>query len=261
MIKLELIKGTFKRDIALTATHPMRILVIKEGNGLLCMNSGDYDLKHGRIFFIPEEGLVRLEGVITTGYWLNFCTSLYAEFLKQHLDPLAKNLFLNLSFRDLSGNRLEKAFNLLAQLQKEIEINKDLPLISQCLSLFLGFTAGFDGYLVALTPDELQHTIKFKALLENYYKKEKAIQFYAREMGMSPRKLNGFLDRILGKSLFVLIKDRIMREAEVLLLDSEYTVEEIAGILGFSNAENFGTTFRRYKGVSLSQFSNTENKN
>ncbi|OWK70886.1 helix-turn-helix domain-containing protein [Pedobacter sp. AJM] len=261
MVKLKLIKGTFKREFALAATHPMRILVIKEGNGLLCMNSGDYELKNGRIFFIPEEGLVRLEGEITTGYWLNFCSSLYAEFLKQHLDPLAKNLFLNLSFRDLSGNRLEKAFNLLDQLKKEIEVNRDLALLSQCLSLFLGFTAGFDGYLAALTLDELQQTIRFKAILENFYKKEKAIRFYAREMGMSPRKLNAFLDHVLGKSLFVLIKDRIMREAEVLLLDSEYTVDEIAIILGFSNAANFGIAFRRYKGISLSQFSNTENEN
>ena len=258
MIKLELIKGIFKREIALTATHPMRILVIKDGNGFLCMNSGDYELKNGRIFFIPEEGLVRIEGEILQGYWLNFSSSLYAEFLKQHLDPLAKNLFLNLSFRDWSGDALKKAFSLLAQLKKEMDLKKDSMLLSQCLSLFLGFTAGFDGYLTALTQDELQLILKFKAVFEKYYKKEKSIQFYANQMEMSPRKLNAFLDRILGKSLFVLIKDRVMREAELLLLHSEYSIDEISYILGFPNAVNFSTNFRRYKGISVSQFSNNE---
>ena len=58
MIKLEVIKGIFKRETALAAAYPIRMLIIKEAEGFLCMNSGDYELKDGRIFFIPEEGLV-----------------------------------------------------------------------------------------------------------------------------------------------------------------------------------------------------------
>lgn len=261
MIKLKLIKGIFKRESALAATHPMRILVIKEASGFLCMNSGDYELINGRIFFIPEEGLVRLEGEIMVGYWLTFNNSLYLEFLQQHLDPMAKNLFLKLSFRDLDNEELAKASGLLAQLKKEIENKKDIRFLSQYLSLFLGFTAGIEGFLAALTLDELQQTLRFRAILENFYKREKSIQFYAEGMGMSPRKLNSFLGRVLGKSLFVLIKDRVMREAELMLLHSEYTVDEIARILGFPNASNFSETFRRYKGISISQFSNAENEN
>lgn len=257
MIKLEVIKGIFKRETALAAAYPIRMLIIKEAEGFLCMNSGDYELKDGRIFFIPEEGLVRLEGEIINGYWLNFTNLLYSEFLLQHLEPLAKNLFLNLSFRDLDDEGLKKAFKLLEQIKKEIEAKQDRRYLSQHLSLFLGFTAGFDGYLAASTLDDLQKTLRFRAILENFYKSEKSIQFYADGMGMSPRKLNAFLDRVLGKSLFVLIKDRVMREAEELLLNSDYTVDEIAGMLGFQHASNFSTTFKRYKGISVSQFSNS----
>lgn len=256
MIKLEVIKGTFKRESALTATYPMRVLIIKEANGCLCMNSGDYNLTNGRIFFIPEEGLVRLEGEIISGYWLNFSSALYSEFLLQHLDPMAKNLFLNLSFRDLDGNGLKKAFGLIEQLKKDIEARNDIKFLSQYLSLFLGFTAGFDGYLAALTLDELQQTLRFRAILENFYKREKSIEFYAEGMGMSPKKLNSFLDKVLGKSLFVLIKGRVMREAEELLLHSDYTVDEIAIMLGFQRTSNFSDAFKRYKGISVSQFSN-----
>ncbi|MGM9478909.1 helix-turn-helix domain-containing protein [Pedobacter sp. GSP4] len=255
MIQLEPISGIFKRERALQAIYPMRMLIVKEGKGFLCMNSGDYKLLDHRIFFIPEEGLVRLEGQIVSGYWLNFSSMLYAEFLLQHLDPLAKNLFLNLSFRDLEGTEFTKTYSLLHQLQKEIKAKKDMPFLAQYLSLFLGFTAGLDGYLAALTLDELQYVLRFRAILEQFYRQERAIQFYAEGMGMSPSKLNRFLDRVLGKSLAVLIKDRIMREAEELLRNSDYTVDEIAGILGFEQTVNFSTTFRRYKGMSVSQFS------
>lgn len=255
MIQLAPISGVFNRERALQATYPMRMLIVKEGTGFLCMNSGDLKLVDKRIFFIPEEGLVRLEGQIKSGYWLNFSSMLYAEFLLQHLDPLAKNLFLNLSYRDLKPQESVKTYSLLDQLKKEIDAKKDLRFLAQYLSLFLGFTAGLDGYLAALTLDELQQVLRFRAILEQYYRVERGIQFYADGMGMSTGKLNKFLDRVLGKSLTVLIKDRIMREAEELLLHSDFSVDQIAGILGFEQTSKFLTSFRRHKGVSVHQFS------
>ncbi|SDE00323.1 helix-turn-helix transcriptional regulator [Pedobacter soli] len=255
MIQLEPISGIFKRERALLAAFPMRMLIVKEGAGFLCMNSGDYMLASGRIFFIPEEGLVRLEGEIKSGYWLTFSSLLYAEFLLQHLDPMAKNLFLNLSFRDLAQQESTKTYSLLDQLRREINARNDLPFLAQYLSLFLGYTAGLDGYLAALTLDELQQVLRFRAILEQYYKQERAIQFYAEGMGMSASKLNRFLDRVLGKSLAALIKDRIMREAEALLTHSDYSIDEIANLLGFEQTANFNSSFKRYKGISVFQFS------
>jgi AraC family transcriptional regulator, transcriptional activator of pobA len=255
MIKLEPIKGFFHRERALQAIYPMCMLIVCEGSGFLCMNSGDYALLNGRIFFIPEEGLVRLDGEITSGYWLSFSSLLYAEFLLQHLDPQAKNLFLKLSFKDLDPQKSTKTYNLLDQLKKEIDHKRDMPFIAQYLSLFLGFTAGLDGYLAALTLDDLQQVLRFRAILEQFYKQERSIQFYAEGMGMSHGKLNKFLDRVLGKSFAVLIKERVMREAEELLLHSDYTIDEIAALLGFEQTTNFSTSFKRHKGMSVLQFS------
>ncbi|WP_082458703.1 helix-turn-helix domain-containing protein [Pedobacter sp. Leaf216] len=255
MIQLEPISGVFNRERALQAIYPMRMLIVKEASGSLCMNSGDYDLMPQRIFFIPEEGLVRLEGKITSGYWLNFSSLLYAEFLLQHLDPLAKNLFINLSYRDLTHPESSKTYSLLDQLKREINAKKDIRFMAQYLSLFLGFTAGLDGYLAALTLDELQQVLRFRAILEQYFRTERSILFYAEGMGMSTGKLNKFLDRVLGKSLTVLIKDRIMREAEELLIQSEFSVDEIADMLGFEQTTKFMTSFKRHKGISALQFS------
>lgn len=254
MIQLEIIKGKYKKESALPAAYPMRILLIKNASGYLLMNSGDYALQSGRIFFIPEEGLVRLEAEIDEAYWLTFSSVLYAEFLLQHLDPLAKNLFLKLSYRDLNQNESTKTYSLIGQLKNEINAKRGVPFLSQYLSLFLGYTADLDGYLAALTLDELQNVLRFKAILDQCYKTERAVTFYADGMGVSPRKLNQFLDKVLGKTLSVLIKDRIMREAEELLQHSEYTVEEIAAILGFEQVSSFNAAFKRYKGISITKF-------
>lgn len=257
MIELQAINGHFKREIALQAKYPMRILLVKEANGFLCMNSGDYPLKsekYGRIFFIPEEGLVRLEGHVQSAHWISFSSFIYAEFLMQHLDPLAKNLFLNLSYRDLKDDA-DKTFSLFNQLKKHLDAQAEWPFLAQNMSLFLGFTAGLDGYLAAWTPDELDKVLRFKAILEQYFKSERSIQFYAEGMGLSPRGLNNFLAKVLGKSFSVLIRDRIMREAEQLLLHSDFSVDEIANMLGFTQTINFSSSFKRHKGVSVNQFS------
>ncbi len=255
MIQLDVFKGIYKKEWGLKAIYPLRMLIVKEGKGILHMNSGDYELKSNRVFFIPEEGIIRLNGEIKFGYWLSFSCVLYEEFILQHLDPSAKNLFLTLSFRDLSEALSLKTFGLLEQLKMEIEAQKDISFLAQYLSLFLGLTAGLSGYLAALSSDDLQLVLRFRAILEQFYKRQKTINFYAEGMGMSPGKLNAFLDRVLSKSLSVLLRDRIIREAEELLIHSEHSVDEIAAILGFEKTSNFTTTFRRYKGISALQFS------
>lgn len=253
MIQLESINGTFKKERALQAIYPIRVLVIKEGSGWLCMNSGSYKLINGRVFFIPEEGLVRLEAEIESGYWLTFSSFLYAEFLLQHLDPLAKSLFLKLSYRDLDGEST-KAYRLLDQLKIDIEADRDLPFLSQYISLFLGYASGLDGYLEASSLDELQQVLRFRAILEQFYRRERFIEFYAEGMGMGVKKFKLFLRRVLGKSLASLIRDRIMREAEQLLIETEYSIDEIAEILGFEQTRNFYQTFKRHKGKSVIKF-------
>ena len=258
MIQLELINGTFKRDKALHAVFPIRVLIIKEGSGTLCMNSGDYELLNNRVFFIPEEGLVRLDAKIKCGYWLTFSSFVYAEFLLQNLDPAAKNLFLSLSYRDL-GDESDKAFSLIDSLERDIAAERDLPFLAQYISLFLGLASGLDGYLAASSLDELQQVLRFRAILEQFYKSERSGIFYAQGMGMSVKKFKAFLAKVLGKSLSTLIRDRIMREAEQLLIHGEYSVDEISKLLGFERTINFSTSFKRHKGISIYQFNLQQN--
>ena len=46
-----------------------------------------------------------------------------------------------------------------------------------------------------------------------------------------------------------------VREAEELLMHSDFSIDQIAGILGFEQTENFTKSFKRYKGISVLRFS------
>ncbi|MFC3562993.1 AraC family transcriptional regulator [Pedobacter jamesrossensis] len=254
MIQLENIKGNFKRDKALNAEHPIRVLIVKEASGLLCMNSGDYVLSPGRVFFIPEEGIIRLEGEVISAYWLSFSSLLYSEFLLQHRDVQSRNLFMALSFKDLNSMQAQKAFSLLEQLKREIIAKRDISYLAQYLSLLLGFSAVLNAELMDLSVDELQQVLRFRAILEQYFKIERSTEFYASGMGMSSRKLNSFLKKAFAKNLPDLLFARLIREAEELLIHTDYSMSMIAEILGFEQANSFTSSFKRSKGVSAVEF-------
>jgi len=254
MIQLENISGLYKRERGLDAYFPMRVLIIKEASGFLCMNSGDYELRPGRVFFIPEEGIIRLEANIKSAYWLSFTSYLFIEFLQQHPDPQAKNLFLTLSYKDLDQNKLIKMVNLIEQLKKDIKLKKDISLLSQYIYLFLGYASGLDVMLKVLTPDEMQQLLRFRAILEQYFKSERTTGFYTEGMGMSTKKLNNFLESILGKNLLTIIKERLVREAEELLINSDYSIAEISESLGCGRVSAFNATYKKYKGISVAEF-------
>jgi len=254
MIQLEDIKGRFKRDKALNAEFPIRVLIIKEATGLLCMNSGDYVLSPGRVFFIPEEGIIRLEGEIISAYWLSFSSLLYSEFLLQHRDSQSRNLFMSLSFKDLTNIQSQKAFTLLQQLKREIIAKRDVSYLAQYLSLILGFSAVLNAELMDLTVDELQQVLRFRAILEQYFKTERSTDFYAAGMGMTSRKLNAFLKKAFTKNLPELLYARLIREAEELLIHTDYSMSMIAEILGFEQANSFVSNFKKTKGISALEF-------
>lgn len=254
MIQLENIKGNFKRDKALNAEYPIRVLIVKEASGLLCMNSGDYILAPGRVFFIPEEGIIRLEGEVISAYWLSFSSLLYSEFLLQHKDAQSRNLFMALSFKDLNSKQAQKGFSLLEQLKREILAKRDVSYLAQYLSLLLGFSAVLNAELMDLSVDELQQVLRFRAILEQYFKTERSTDFYAAGMGMSSRRLNAFLKKAFTKNLPDLLFSRLIREAEELLIHTDYSVSMIAEILGFEQSNSFASSFKRTKGVSAIEF-------
>jgi len=254
MLHLENIKGKFKKDKALSAEFPLRLLIVKEASGLLCMNSGDYVLSPGRVFFIPEEGIIRLDAEITSAYWLSFSNLLYSEFLLQHRDSQSKNLFMSLSFKDLTNVQSQKAFTLLEQLKREILAKRDVSYLAQYLSLILGFSAVLNAELMDLTIDELQQVLRFKAILEQYFKTERSTEFYAAGMGMNSRKLNAFLKKAFKKNLPELLYARLIREAEELLIHTDYSMAVIAEILGFEQANSFASNFKKTKGISAIEF-------
>ena len=70
----------------------------------------------------------------------------------------------------------------------------------------------------------------------------------AAELGYHPNYLSGLLRKETGKTFSRLVLEARMERASALLRGSGLTVEEVAGLVGYSNPSNFHAAFRDFWG-------------
>lgn len=91
---------------------------------------------------------------------------------------------------------------------------------------------------------------RFKSLLEQHFRSIDEPADYARLLNVTERSLNEATRQALGNTAARLIRDRVMLEAKRLLLHSEISIAEIAGLLSFDDPAYFSRCFRKHSGRS-----------
>lgn len=99
-----------------------------------------------------------------------------------------------------------------------------------------------------------EHFRQFTRLLNENYKRERSVGFYARQLCITPKYLTTLIKRISGKSVSEWIDSYVILEAKTLLKYSDMSVQEIAYALNFPNQSFFGSYFKRNTGMSPSQY-------
>lgn len=101
---------------------------------------------------------------------------------------------------------------------------------------------------------------QFCELIEKHYRSHYSCQFYADQLHTTTIGLNRACKTVAGKNAGDLIHDRIILEAQRMLIYSPATVSLIAYELGFTDPAYFSRFFKRRVGVAPSTFrDNREN--
>jgi AraC-like DNA-binding protein len=95
---------------------------------------------------------------------------------------------------------------------------------------------------------------KYNLLVENHYKKEHSVKFYADQVNRSPKTLSNLFAIYNEKSPLTVIQERIVLEAKRLLLFTDKSAKEIAFELGFEDAAYFSNFFKKNTETSPSDF-------
>jgi AraC-like DNA-binding protein len=100
----------------------------------------------------------------------------------------------------------------------------------------------------------------FLRILEDNFKRDVSVDFYAEKLNMSARNLNLICRTILQRSVSEIIETRKLTEAKNLLMHSNKTISEIGFDLGYNEKAYFTKVFKKKAGVTPSEFRNEMKK-
>ncbi len=98
---------------------------------------------------------------------------------------------------------------------------------------------------------------QFHNLVSTFYLKERSLKFYADMLNVTPRYLNELIKEITGKSASDQIDEMLIREAKILLKNTNLSVKQIAETLNFSDQFAFSKYFKKFVKISPTDYRNS----
>ncbi len=226
-----------------------------EGSGTHVIDFEEYDVRPDRLFFIKPEQVHFLHGGAHMKYSaLQFTEDFMMPFLTGHQNDIAV-------YKDLCQAEAERIGILFKQLQTESA--GKLPFSnaivqSEINTLLLELERiSIPALKTSATADILR---KYKDLIDEEFTKERQVNNYAKQLGISPNYLNVLARRHLGKSALEMINERVILEVKRMLIQTEYGVSEIAYKLGFDELSYFSRFFKRHTGMTPLGFRTSMNE-
>jgi AraC family transcriptional activator of pobA len=93
-----------------------------------------------------------------------------------------------------------------------------------------------------------------RRLVDQHFKRERQIGFYAEKLAMTPDRLNDHVKRASGVTAGHLIRQRVLTEAKRQLVFTTQSIHEIAYDLAFSDPSHFTRFFRTQTGMTPQAF-------
>jgi len=93
------------------------------------------------------------------------------------------------------------------------------------------------------------------AYIDSHYKDASLrVNDVAYAVGLSPNYFSSVFAEITGVNFTDYLIDKRMREAQLLIVYSDYTSQEIGYMVGYSNPSYFSAAFKKYTGMTVSKY-------
>jgi AraC family transcriptional regulator, transcriptional activator of pobA len=95
---------------------------------------------------------------------------------------------------------------------------------------------------------------QLRALLDEHFRQERLLGFYAEKLGMTVDRLNDHVKRATGVTAGHLIRQRLLSEAKRQLVFTAQPIHDIAKELDFADPSHFARFFRKQTGTTPHEF-------
>ncbi|MFK5976780.1 MAG: helix-turn-helix domain-containing protein [Sulfurovum sp.] len=180
------------------------------------------------------------------------------EFLPRDVEALLEFHKLHPHFATMIGCEFEKIKYIFEQLNFEYKNKLDeYKKISQTLliQLLLILKRKKVSLLKAKPQNRAEQIMsQYLNLVEEHYQTKKTVQEYADILEITAKHLSETIKEVSTKSALHYIHIRILKELQYLLVYTKLSIKQIASSMNFENSSELGRFFKRYEGISPSNY-------
>lgn len=232
----------------------MEIVFIKEGSGCHLIGEKQYSVRKGDIL-IYNSNVLHDEYTNQDQNMSVYCCGIS----NLHIEGLPANHLVsqNQSYVLSSGEKREEIENLLHIMFSQVQQGEDgyeetsHYLLSALISIILQIPQEN-----ASLPREEESILfsQIKSYIDKYYREELTLASIAKDLSISSYYLAHLFKKETGFSPIQYVMRRRIGEAQSLLMNTDYNVTMIAGIVGYYNPNYFTTLFSKIVGMSPKKY-------
>lgn len=152
-------------------------------------------------------------------------------------------------------HHLQIFYTILHKAASDEENPFRLQVIENLIRVFYyGGVSKFRKFESSMTPIKNSIVERFMELVQEHYREERLIGFYADKLCITPKYLSKLVKENTGRSAGEWIDSHVILEARAMLQSSDMTIQQIAASLNFPNQSFFGKYFKRATGLSPKQY-------
>jgi AraC-like DNA-binding protein len=246
-----------------------KALVITKGSGVFTMGLNTYEINEPTILFIHPNDIISWRNLSEEygGYYILFKRSFVGAYphLKSVIDKFGLFSDKSKCVIRLLDNEVVNIIGLFVRMKEEENENGDYS--GDAMQAYLQLLM-IECMKVARFPkpdsvtEDFSHIHHFFNLLEketsniNYTTpiRIKTAKEFALDLSVHPNYLNALLKKHTGQNASTHIRNRILEEAKVLLVQTDWSLNDISYSIGFSDHPNFTLFFKKNTGTTPVDF-------
>ncbi|SFC27090.1 AraC-type DNA-binding protein [Algibacter lectus] len=249
------------------------LVLIKEGQGTQCINYNEHQYNKGSIFLLPPLKCHSFSIEQPTKFvFLKFTDSFFkninritidrnewfkeASYILSNYNQLPGDIIKN----EVDRNHLESLISMILQESRnygESSINLVTSLMTSVLELLIRNIKKSSYFELPKNNSDDRITKMLTYINENLDKTELLkVENLSDVFMMSPTYVSEFFKKQVNMPLREYIIKAKLKQVEIRLLNSDFTLTQIADELGFTDVSHLSKTFKRYAGTSIREFKN-----
>lgn len=235
-------------------------LFLTEGTASMRIGSEDYRIGKGEMLFVPAGQVFSFDvHDMNKGIFCNFHDDMLLgkygnsellkefEFLKVWGRPYV-------SMDDETAGYVLQLFERVLKEYMEHGIRHMNILQPYLLAILCEVNRVYGPLLASRQINAVSITNRFRELVFQHIRSRHMVSDYAAMLNISPSHLNKLVKAVTRKAPTKWIDEAIVQEAKVLLSQSDFPISEVAIQVGFEDQSYFTRLFKRYEGMTPTEF-------